>query len=83
MKRWKVIKRGEEPRLRRDLEFTCVGCWRDSLLEVNREDTILAQVEAGLVTDLAPSVDLMPLEIECPHCQRRYERGESNLRQTV
>ena len=71
------------PRLRREIEFTCVGCMKEALLEVNREDVILAQVDAGLVTDMVPSERLMPLEIECPHCQRRYSREAAYLREAV
>jgi len=56
---------------------------KEALLEVNGEDLILAQMGAGLVTDTAPSEHLLPLEIECPHCQRRYSREAAYLRETI
>ena len=64
----------DRPESVKTLEYTCLGCGGDALLPINAADIAIAQAGQGIVCDHAPSPNLMPDEIECPHCRRRYER---------
>ena len=83
MRRWKILKNENPPSRVVDIEFGCAHCYRDSLLPVNALDLVIAQVGSALVTDKYPSEDLMPDEIECPHCRRKYKREGAGVRKNV
>ena len=74
---WKVLSWPEEPASTKRLAYMCLGCLEESWLPVNAADLVIAQLHQGLVTDSAPSSNLMPDSVECPHCRRKLERDET------
>ena len=69
MRRWKIIKWNDRPKVTREAKFTCVDCMNESTIEV--EGLPIAQVGSTIIFDIGKHS--MPDVIECPHCRRRKE----------
>ena len=80
MRRWRVLAWSDKPEHVQEIVFHCVDCDGDARLPTNASDLVIAQLGHGVITDLSPSSNVIPDQIECPHCRRRFGRAPEDAR---